>query len=258
MRITYRPIGNTEYWAKRWENTDVDDAMANDRAYPLKQALSVLTSKEGRILEAGCGNGRILRYFHERGYRITGVDFIQSAIANLQELDPSLDVEVADARELPFGDKSFRCVLAFGLFHNLEQGLDDAVAETLRILEPGGVLVASFRSDNAQNRLTDWLVSRRLAQPSLTFHKLNMGRGELRRLFERAGFEVSSISPVENMPLLYRFQIFRGAHHKMFNENLARREGYKLSRLGHWLQFGLMRLFPNQTCNLYLTIAYKP
>jgi len=67
MRITYWPIGNTGYWAKRWENNDVDEAMANDRACPLRQALSVLTSKEGRILEAGCGNGRIFHYFHECG-----------------------------------------------------------------------------------------------------------------------------------------------------------------------------------------------
>jgi SAM-dependent methyltransferase len=229
MRKTYWPIGNTEYWAKRWENTDVDEAMANDRAYPLKQALSVLTSKEGRILEAGCGSGRIFNYFHERGYRITGVDFIQSAIADVQKLHPGLDVEVADIRELPFSDKSFRCVL-----------------------------VASFRSDNVHNRLTDWLVSRPLAQPSLTFHKLNMGPGVLRDLFERAGFEVNSISPIENIRALYRFQIFREDNEKMFNENLTLHEKDQPSRPGRWVQCGLMRLLPNQTFNVCLTIAYRP
>lgn len=232
--------------------------MANDRVYPLKQALAVVTSKEGRILEAGCGNGRILRYFHERGYSIVGIDFIHSAIDNLQVSDPSLNVQVADIRELQFGDESFRYVLAFGLFHNLEHGLEGAVAEAFRILEPRGVLIASFRSDNLQNRLTDWLVGRRSPRSSLAFHKLNMTRAELRALFERAGFDVSCVLPVENMPILYRFRSFREAHHKHFDENRARHEGYRLSRFGHWLQTKLMRFFANQMSNVYVITGHKP
>lgn len=49
--------------------------------------------KEGRIIEAGCGAGRILRYYHDRGYNIIGMDFIDVAIDKLKGIDPTLQVE---------------------------------------------------------------------------------------------------------------------------------------------------------------------
>ena len=62
----------------------------NHNKYPLKYALEVIRSSKESILEAGCGNGRILRYFHDRGYNIEGFDFIGEAIDNLKKCDPQL------------------------------------------------------------------------------------------------------------------------------------------------------------------------
>ena len=45
-----------------------------------------LNQQNGSILEAGCGAGRILRYFHDLGYDITGFDFIEVAVEKLKEL----------------------------------------------------------------------------------------------------------------------------------------------------------------------------
>ena len=86
---------------------------------------------------------------------------------------------------------------------------------------------------------------------------MNLTRTEFKTLFETAGFVVDSIIPVENMPLLYKFSFFRSSEHKVFNENLARTEGYRLSWLGQWLQNSLMFLFPMQFCNIFVLIAHK-
>ena len=78
MRITYRSHDVKNYWADRWANIPADSAMTNEDVYPLKYALQTVKHKNGHILEAGCGAGRILRYFHDRGYDIhvaQGVDF---------------------------------------------------------------------------------------------------------------------------------------------------------------------------------------
>ncbi len=74
-----------------------------------------MQDKAGKILEAGCGAGRILRYYHDRGYDIIGIDFIDVAISKLKEIDPTLQAEVGDITSLGFADQSFRYVLAFGL-----------------------------------------------------------------------------------------------------------------------------------------------
>ncbi|MBI4995406.1 MAG: class I SAM-dependent methyltransferase [Rhodocyclales bacterium] len=262
MRITYRSRGVRDYWATRWADIPADSAMTNVSVYPLKYALQTVDAREGAILEAGCGAGRILRYFHERGYDITGIDYIDVAVNKLREADPTLKVETGDITRLAFADGRFRYVLAFGLYHNLEHGLDAAVAETLRVMAPGGRVCASFRADNIQTRLTDWLADRKARRSGKSagtdFHKSNLTRREFESLFARAGFVVESVSPVENMPILYKFAFFRARGHKVFDENMARAEGYRLSAFGQLLQDMLMRFLPDQFCNIYVLIARKP
>jgi SAM-dependent methyltransferase len=264
VRVTFRSKDVKTYWEERWGNIPADVPMGNVDAYPLKYSEMIVDSKEGAILEAGCGVGRVLRYYHERGYNITGMDYIDVAIEKLRRIDETLSVAVGDITALQFDNESFRYVLAFGLYHNLQEGLDRALSETLRVLESGGKVCASFRADNLQTRLVDWLADRRdhgehseKIGPK-KFHKLNLNRGECGTIFERAGFKVDRIMPVENMPLLYKFAFFRSRSHKQFDENLARSEGYQLSWLGRVLQSTMMRSFPNQFCNIYVLIAHKP
>ncbi|MGD2170996.1 MAG: class I SAM-dependent methyltransferase [Gammaproteobacteria bacterium] len=236
--------------------------MENKSAYPLKYSELTVTDRAGKILEAGCGAGRILRYYHNHGYDIVGFDFIDVAIDKLKQADQSLRAEVGDITGLRFEDESFDYVLAFGLYHNLAQGLDEAVAETYRVLTRGGKVCASFRADNIQTRLTDWLTERRRRKTAnlegeRSFHKMNLTRSEFEQLFKKAGFEIEAVYPVENMPILYKFRLFRATTHKDFDENKARAEGYRLSWFGQRLQNFLMRFFRDQFCNIYVIIARK-
>lgn len=262
MRITYRHGGIKEYWTARWDDIPADAPMENLNTYPLKYAEMTVKDKAGKILEAGCGVGRILRYYHDRGYDIIGVDFVDLAISKLKEIDPTLKAEVGDITNLRFADQSFKYVLAFGLYHNLEHGLDKAISETYRVLEQSGTVCASFRSDNIQTKLTDWLTDRKAKKQggerkTQSFHKMNLTRSEYVQLFIRAGFAIDFVGPVENMPILYKFSMFRSSDHREFNENKARMEGYRLSWLGQCLQNFLMHFLPDQFCNIYVLIAHK-
>ena len=261
MRITYRNTNNKDYWNNRWEDIPVDGPMVNTDAYPLKYCEMLIKKNDGQILEAGCGNGRILRYYHNQGYEIIGFDFIEVAINKLTEIDPTLRVEVGDITKLRFENESFLYILAFGLYHNLENGLEDAITETYRVLKKDGLVCASFRADNIQTRLTDWLANRsaniRGSNEPRVFHKMNLTKNEFSSLFTRNGFEVENIFPVENMPILYKFSFFRAKSHKIFNENIARSDGYQLSFIGQLLQNFIMSYFPNQFCNINVIIARK-
>ena len=261
MRKTYRRTNNKDYWNSRWKNIPADEPMTNTDAYPLKYSEMLIKNNDGQILEAGCGNGRILRYYHNQGYKIIGFDFIEAAIDKLKKTDPTLRVEVGDITKLRFENESFKYILAFGLYHNLENGLEDAVLETHRVLTNDGLVCASFRADNIQTRLTDWLTNRRSeildSDELLVFHKMNLSKNEFLSIFKDNGFEIENIYPVENMPIFYKFPFFREKSHRDFNENISRSEGYKLSVLGQILQNMLMRYFPNQFCNIFVLIARK-
>lgn len=259
MRITYRSRSVKEYWTSRWDDIPADEPMANAEVYPLKYAEQTVIDRKGTVLEAGCGAGRILRFYHDLGMDIVGIDFIPVAIEKLKEIDSTLKVEVGDVTDLRFENGTFKYVLAFGLYHNLEKGLDKSIEETYRVLDHGGSVCASFRADNIQTRLTDWLSERgpKQSKEHKSFHKMNLTCAEFKQAFEKVGFLVDSIVPVSNMPLLYKSSFFRVSEHKVFNENLARTEGYRLSWLGQWLQSSLMFLFPMQFCNIFVLIAHK-
>ena len=261
MRKTYRHRSNREYWQARWESIGADKAMQRRDRYPLKYSDMIISEKKGRILEAGCGAGRILRAYHDAGHNIVGIDFIEGAVEKLRKTDASLQVETGDITQLQFADRSFRSVLAFGLYHNLNETLDRAVAETYRVLEPGGWLCASFRSDNIQNAIIDWLAEQqekeRIDKPRV-FHKLNLTKKEFADLLARHGFVVHQLYPVENFPFLYKFKRFRAVSQKAFDEHHSRSAGYRLSPVGAMCQKMLIRLFPYQFCNVYVIIAKKP
>jgi len=257
MRKTFRSQNNYEYWKKRWADIDADEPMINKDYYPLKYSSMVVNNQNQTILEAGCGAGRILRYYHNQNYKITGIDFIEDAIKKLKKIDPSLNVEVGNILNLDFNNNYFDTILAFGLYHNFHsENLNKALMETFRILKKGGKICASFRADNIQELIIDW-IRKDNTDNKKEFHKLNLTKKEFTELFKKHGFEVEDVFSVQNMPFLYKFKFFRSSDHKVFKENKARSEGYKLSLLGQTIQNFLIRFFPDSFCNIYLLVAVK-
>lgn len=181
MRITYRNRDVRAYWEDRWASLPADRTMANPAVYPLKYAELVLADEVARsqpVLEAGCGAGRLLRYYHERGYDIHGMDFVGAVIEKLRAADASLQVEPGDITQLRYADGTFGTVLAFGLLHNLQPpALEKAVAEIRRVLMPGGRVCVSFRADNIQNWLNDVMYEIKRSGLSALWHRRRGGGG---------------------------------------------------------------------------------
>ena len=260
MRITYRSENTRDYWKRRWSSTDLDSFDTNEDIYPIKYANLAIGNNRGTILEAGCGAGRVVMYYHQRGFDITGFDYIEDVVANLKHAHPQLKVEFGDIYNLKYDTASFDYLLAFGLFHGLEHNLDGALRESARVLKPGGRICLSFRADNLQTLFSDYiyrLKKRQWVLRNRIFHKYNISRNELRALLTRNGFRVIEIYRAENMPFFYKFRLFRHKSHKVFDEPRARAEGYRLSKLGDFVQRTMLKLFPEQFCNLYVAIAER-
>jgi SAM-dependent methyltransferase len=259
LRKTLRRHGGSEeYWRDRWNSIPADTGELNFDNYPGKFAQQAISSRETRILEAGCGAGRIFIHYHNLGYDIVGIDYIELAIDKIRSRLPKARVFKASITNLQFSDESFDVVLAFGLYHSLESGIDDALVETARVLSEGGLLVASMRLDNIQNLLTDNIEEKRQSNAAtLNFHKWNYTPAEFERVLNLAGFEVMDVHYVENMPFLYKYRFFRAKSHKTFDEQRSRAKGYHLSPIGQMLQTLAMKLFPQQFANIMVAFASK-
>lgn len=80
-----------------------------------------LTEKSS-VLDVGCGKGFMLHDLVEAlpGIKVAGIDISNYAIENCIET-MSDNLQVADARQLPFPDNSFDVVISITTLHNLER-----------------------------------------------------------------------------------------------------------------------------------------
>jgi ubiquinone/menaquinone biosynthesis C-methylase UbiE len=97
-----------------------------------------------RILELGCGDGRTLSRFEERGWDPVAIDFSRQAtwLCRQNPKNPTTEVMTADARALPFKNNSFDAIAATHCIGHMTIGdRTTAAQEIFRVLVPGGILV---------------------------------------------------------------------------------------------------------------------
>ncbi len=99
------------------------------------------------MLEIGPGPGAATGWLCDRVKRLTALEIDGAAAARLAERFAGRNVEVAvgDATRLSYPDAAFDSVGCFTMLHHVPtQSLQNKIfAEALRVLRPGGVLVAS-------------------------------------------------------------------------------------------------------------------
>jgi SAM-dependent methyltransferase len=101
--------------------------------------LELLSPPAGRVLDVGCGEGRLPRDLKRLGYDVIGIDGSETLIAFAREADPDGEYRVADAADLPVPDGSMQLVTAFMSLQDVDD-LGAAAAEAARVLLPGGHL----------------------------------------------------------------------------------------------------------------------
>lgn len=114
-----------------------------------------------KVLDAGCGTGRVAIRLAELGYRVVGVDVDTSMLAEARRARPDLRWLSADLAALPSLDQllgpedrdteGFDLVVAAGnVIPLLAPGtLYVTVRRLAAVLAPGGLLVAGFGLDSA-------------------------------------------------------------------------------------------------------------
>src|SRR3972149_1702434 len=85
----------------------------------------------GRVLDVGCGPGRVALYLQRKGLQVVGIDAAPEAV-ECARLRGVRDVRKMDARRLEFLRKSFDTIVMFG--NNF--GISGGVEATRRVLRP--------------------------------------------------------------------------------------------------------------------------
>ena len=104
--------------------------------------------------DLGCGAGRHTVALSRLGYDVYATDDAPRAIdltkGQLTDFDLSVDVRLADMTECPWSLNYFHGVVSWNvLHHNRLAAVHEAVSQAHRSLVPGGILMATLKSDKA-------------------------------------------------------------------------------------------------------------
>ncbi len=149
---------------------------------------SHLGSEQRRVLEVGTGAGGILKFFADRGYRVSGIDFDDEFIA--YGAAKGLDLHVGGVDTLPEGEK-YDCII---LSHVLEHIVDpiEFLESLAAKLTPAGCLyieVPSLNGVQAGNYDCDLLKFFQNA------HVIHFSMDSFANLCAQSGLDVSRIDP---------------------------------------------------------------
>lgn len=176
----------------------------------LKNLNSSKNSEETKLLDVGCGNGRLYDFLKAESIDYIGTDNNKSLLKIAKQKYPNANFKYADAVRLPFPAKSFDNVWCIAVLHHLPTKTLrlKACKEIARVLKPKGKLMITvwnlwqkkyqkFINKRTHNALIPW-------NNKLNRYYYAFKPAELKILFKKAGFSlVKNIKSQHNLAYIY-------------------------------------------------------
>jgi 2-polyprenyl-6-hydroxyphenyl methylase / 3-demethylubiquinone-9 3-methyltransferase len=184
-------------------------------------------------LDIGSGGGLLAEEFARLGCAVTGIDLsresVEAARAHAEAEGLDIAYTVGAGEQLPFGDASFDIAYCCDVLEHVDD-LDRVIAETARVLKPGGVYMYDTINRTRRSRLVlinlmqEWR-STALMEPNLHDWDMFIKPGELDASMQRAGLDGRDrlgIGPARNPVSMIRDMRRRARGDMTFGEFGAR------------------------------------
>jgi 2-polyprenyl-6-hydroxyphenyl methylase/3-demethylubiquinone-9 3-methyltransferase len=195
---------------------------------------------DGRALDVGCGAGFIAEELADAGFTVTGIDPSQVAVgaarAHARQRGLGIEYLVGAGEELPFPDAAFDLVTCCDVLEHVRD-LDRVIAETARVLRPGGLYLFDTINRTRRSRvlaikaMQEWRLTR-LMDTEIHDWSMFIRPDELRVILERHGIDVAEVAGLA--PRAGAFTILTALHR-------ARRGRISYGELSRRLDFGRVR-----------------
>jgi len=215
--------------------------------------LKKFIAKNGKVLDAGCGQGYFLRRLEKR-YKTIGFDISEDALLSAKNRTKKSTYIKSLAERLPFQNNSFSVVIAFDIIEHLEQP-DKFLREAYGVLVQNGFLIIStpnpesfgckiklkmpeWKGLNYEKRIAEWYGWRDDTHLNIKL------RSEWKKILQKTGFRIikDGTDTLWDVPYFKRFPYIL---QKIFFISL------------HWLLIMIFGFFPWKYGENYICIAKK-
>lgn len=147
---------------------ELNKAIGNIDIYLLDQILKGTFEGRKRILDAGCGEGRNMKYFIDNGYDVYGIDTDPLAIRMLHMMHNSIPKDnflEGGIDQLPWKDKFFDAIICCAVLHFApdKEAFYAMIGELSRVLLGKGILFIRMAStlgmENATHNTYNYLLT---------------------------------------------------------------------------------------------------
>lgn len=123
----------------------IADAFSRTRFFIWEELkpLGQYTASDDKVLDLGCGNGRLLQIFEGQNIEYFGVDNSEKLIGIAKGKYPNYNFQTADALSLPFPDDFFDKIYSIAVLHHIpsQELRIRFLKEAKRVLKPAGFLI---------------------------------------------------------------------------------------------------------------------
>tara|TARA_R110001632_G_scaffold194733_3_gene316202 strand:- start:10880 stop:11467 length:588 start_codon:yes stop_codon:yes gene_type:complete len=141
--------------------SNIFEELGNMDIYLLDQLMKGRYHPDDNILDAGCGEGRNLKWFYANNFKISGIDTDKERLKHAKFLYPksATNFQVGNLDALPFGENAFNHVICSAVLHfaQSESHFFTMFSELIRVLKPKGTLLIRMASNIGLDGNTPYL-----------------------------------------------------------------------------------------------------
>ncbi len=152
----------------------LQEALGDTDIYLIDQLLKGRLRPEMRVLDAGCGAGRNIRFLLKAGMTVYGVDKDGEAIGKVRELArllapslPGSNFRQEAVEDMSFEKEYFHFVISSAVLHFAqdEEHFKRMLEKMWEVLKPGGIFFCRLASSIGLEEHLQWVESRRFHLP---------------------------------------------------------------------------------------------
>jgi SAM-dependent methyltransferase len=142
-----------------WLDGDYDRLLATCETDEVDRYVTKYFKRSAKLLESGCGTSRWVKYLHDKGYDICGLELSEETVAQVKSRWPELAVRQGDCEKAPFPDGSFDGIISLGVVEHWPEGPSKPLADMFRTLKVGGHAIITVPCLNSIRRMKSrlWL-----------------------------------------------------------------------------------------------------